>query len=129
MKIFFLFFLLVPLLSLCQSAKFREIRKTPSPKSTIDIPNIVYAVIIISNKVAEKKINDVIKNSIMDYSEEMPLDSAINESTNNGLTDVDYKVMLNKNGILSLKFELVYEGAYPVHSTEYLNFDLNSGAT
>ncbi len=131
MKKFLLFLSFIPLVSLSQTAKFKEIRKKPLPeKYNVGTPTIIFPIVILNNKAAERKINDSIRNAILDeYTEVANLDSTLYQEIQGGLTDIDYEPTFNKNGLLSLHIWIVTEGAYPVTSDETLNFDLNTGNT
>ncbi|HZE84830.1 MAG TPA: hypothetical protein VE035_11015 [Puia sp.] len=129
MKSIFLFFWILPLALYSQSVHIREIKFRPNPKfyKTTDT-TIVYPVVVTGNQVVNRLINDVIKKRLL-YPEnsKMTLREALRAMIRMRLTDLDYEVTYNKNGILSLKVGVHVEAAYPNYWNEYFNFDIRTG--
>ena len=113
-----------------QSAKFREIKFRPNPEfyNTKDF-TIIYPIIITQNEIVNKKINNLIRDEIVQpFTEKKSLKQDLTELIKDGLTDLSYQITFNKNGILSINIAVQESGGHHLIYTEtYFNFDLKTG--
>ncbi len=115
---------------MAQSAAFTDIN-IHSPKTNDTSASIKYPVVVINNVAVASVINKNIKKVLLD---DNLVDTTINNTADalkqyaaGYLTDMDYTVTFNKNGILSLNVYLQVEGAYQWSYYCYFNFNLVTG--
>jgi len=89
---------------------------------------IKFPVIVTKSAVVNKLINDKIKEEVLSPEDnKMSLAKALDTAIGTWMTELEYEVTFRQNGLLSLKFTVEGEGAYPSTSLFYLNFDLRNG--
>ena len=129
MKSILTIFIFFPICIYSQKATFKEIRLRPLPKFyKTDDSTINYPLVIISNQVVSKLINDQIRDALfIEPDKKNSTKTELKKWIADGLTDMSYEISLNKNGLLSMTVNSQACGAYCSSSTVYLNFDLITG--
>lgn len=129
MKRILLFASLLPSLLSAQTAHIRELRFVPNPRynNTADTA-IVYPVVTTGNPTVDRRINKDIRHALLEgYDSCKTARDALRRWIGDGLTDMYYQVTYNKNGILSLLFDVGAFAAYEATWQTSLNFDLRTG--
>ncbi|HWB25139.1 MAG TPA: hypothetical protein VG738_06650 [Chitinophagaceae bacterium] len=116
--------------SVAQSASITEIDLNSEKFADASFP-IRYPVINLGDKTATDKINSIIKAQLLDenlfdtvITATLP---ALKQYSKESLLGMEYKVLFNKNGILSLQVDCDAQGIYEYHYYRYFNFDLSTG--
>jgi hypothetical protein len=90
-------------------------------------PDIIYPVIIATDKAVEKKINHTILFELTRIDSAVSLSKTLLMQMYEGLSELDYDISLNTKDILSLKLNALGCGAYCSTYNIYFNFDLRTG--
>jgi hypothetical protein len=125
-RIIIVFVLLVH--SAYAQVKVNEIRmKSGSEFHKAKDPDVIYPVISTGNREVDDKINFTVIKKVTGDDSTTDISKSLFLATNDGLSELDYKMTFSTKDIFSLRLDALGCGAYCSAYSVYLNFDLHTG--
>ena len=104
-------------------SRAKIIKEVPKP----DTASVIYPIIVAGSKDISAKINSAIKEVVFFEEDSIGIKQALKNRIEEGIIYMEYKVVLNQDGILSLTISSQFYGAYISTWDTHFNFDLKTG--